>query len=118
MPNPIDRSFNHLPGDGEPAAVPPPAGRHGFWRNVWQVLKTVQARLRFVAILAAVGLIIGYWDTLKARYEKLTRPAAGRQAAAGDVEYFCPMHPQIVRDNDREKCPICFMPLSKRKKGE
>ena len=25
--------------------------------------------------------------------------------------------PPIVRDNAKEKCPICFMPLSKRKKG-
>jgi Cu(I)/Ag(I) efflux system membrane fusion protein len=28
------------------------------------------------------------------------------------------MHPTIVRDNAKDKCPICFMPLSKRKKGE
>ena len=28
------------------------------------------------------------------------------------------MHPTIVRDSNKEKCPICFMPLSKRKKGE
>ena len=28
------------------------------------------------------------------------------------------MHPSIVRDNPKDKCPICFMPLSKRKKGE
>src|SRR5258708_19500907 len=28
------------------------------------------------------------------------------------------MHPSVVRDNGHEKCPICFMPLSKRKKGE
>ena len=28
------------------------------------------------------------------------------------------MHPSIVRDDNKEKCPICFMPLSKRKKGE
>ena len=28
------------------------------------------------------------------------------------------MHPSVVRDNGKEKCPICFMPLSKRKKGE
>ena len=34
-----------------------------------------------------------------------------------DVEWFCPMHPTVVRDNRRDKCPICFMPLSKRKKG-
>jgi multidrug efflux pump subunit AcrA (membrane-fusion protein) len=27
------------------------------------------------------------------------------------------MHPAIVRDNPKEKCPICFMPLSKRRKG-
>ncbi len=26
------------------------------------------------------------------------------------------MHPSIVRDHP-DKCPICFMPLSKRKKG-
>ena len=28
------------------------------------------------------------------------------------------MHPAVVRDTNKEKCPICFMPLSKRKKGE
>jgi Cu(I)/Ag(I) efflux system membrane fusion protein len=28
------------------------------------------------------------------------------------------MHPAVIRDNPKEKCPICFMPLSRRKKGE
>ncbi len=34
----------------------------------------------------------------------------------GEVEYFCPMHPQVVSDKPG-KCPICGMPLSKRPKG-
>jgi YHS domain-containing protein/multidrug efflux pump subunit AcrA (membrane-fusion protein) len=33
-----------------------------------------------------------------------------------EVEYFCPMHPQVVADKPG-KCPICGMPLSKRPKG-
>ena len=34
-----------------------------------------------------------------------------------DIEYFCPMHPYIERENAKEKCPICHMDLAKRKKG-
>jgi multidrug efflux pump subunit AcrA (membrane-fusion protein) len=91
---------------------------HGsFWWQFWQVLKTVQARLRFVVILAAIGGLIAYWDTLSAYYEKWTRPAGPAETAGADTEYFCPMHPFIVRDNPREKCPICHMDLAKRKKG-
>jgi multidrug efflux pump subunit AcrA (membrane-fusion protein) len=109
----------------EPGAIshvallePDPPAKHNFWRNAWQVAKTVQARLRFIAILAAVGGVLLYWDTLKAHYEKWTRPILGEAAAASsDTEYWCPMHPTIVRDHP-DKCPICGMPLSKRKKGE
>jgi multidrug efflux pump subunit AcrA (membrane-fusion protein) len=77
------------------------------------------ARLRFLAVLTAIGLLIVYWDTLVAYYEKWTRPLSGtEQVAESDTEYFCPMHPQVVTTNPKEKCPICFMNLSKRKKGE
>ncbi|MBX9622638.1 MAG: efflux RND transporter periplasmic adaptor subunit [Gemmataceae bacterium] len=79
---------------------------------------TLFARLRFVAILGAIGLVIVKWDLLTAHYERWTRGPGGGGHAASDVEFFCPMHPQIVRDTNKDKCPICFMPLSKRKKGE
>jgi multidrug efflux pump subunit AcrA (membrane-fusion protein) len=76
------------------------------------------ARLRFIAILALVGGTIMYWDTLMAYYERWTRPLEAEAAVAiADSEYWCPMHPTIVRDKP-DKCPICGMPLSKRKKGE
>lgn len=98
--------------------VPPadePKPRFGGFR---QVAVTLFARLRFVAILGVIGLVIVKWDLILAHYDKWTRSAA--ETAAGDptTEYFCPMHPTIVRDTNKEKCPICFMPLSKRKKGE
>jgi RND family efflux transporter MFP subunit len=76
------------------------------------------ARLRFLFVLGTIGVLIVKWDDLVARYEKYARPAAGADAADPDHEYFCPMHPTVVRDTNKEKCPICFMPLSKRKKGE
>src|SRR5262245_51669928 len=94
---------------------------YGPLRKLWWwfdfLILVKLARLRFIGILAAIGLVIVYWDTLAAYYDKWTRPAHVEQAAESDVEYFCPMHPTVIRDNPKEKCPICFMPLSKRKKG-
>ena len=78
----------------------------------------IQARLRFILILAAIGTVIGFWDTLIGYYEKWTRPLHGHaEAVSAETEYFCPMHPFIVRDNRKEPCPICHMELAKRKKG-
>lgn len=100
-----------------PAGASSPTS-HSFLHNLWQVMKTIQARLRFIAILAIVGGAIVYWDTLRAHYEKWTRPLLGEPvASSADSEFWCPMHPTIVRDHP-DKCPICGMPLSKRKKGE
>jgi len=110
-----------LPPEDEGGLRPPPGLR--FWRRVWWwfdfLILVKLARLRFVAILVVIGLVITKWDLLIAYYEKWARPSSAASAAGGsEYEWFCPMHPTIVRDNDREKCPICFMPLSKRKKGE
>lgn len=97
-----------------------PPGLRG-WRKAWWwfdfIILVKLARLRFIAILAVIGVIITQWDTLTAYYDKWTRPASAVAAGGSGVEYFCPMHPTIIRDNPKEKCPICFMPLSKRKKG-
>ncbi len=81
-------------------------------------------RVRFIAILAAVGLFIGYWDTVMNYWDKWTQPrsVASRELEPGH-EFYCPMDPQVVRstyepNGDVPKCPICGMPLSVRKKGE
>ncbi len=81
-------------------------------------------RVRFIAILAGVGVFIGYWDTVMNYWEKWTQPqsTASRELEPGH-EFYCPMDPQVVRstyepNGDVPKCPICGMPLSVRKKGE
>jgi len=99
----------------------PPPGL-GYWRRVWWwfhfLILVKLARLRFIAILVLIGVVIVKWDTLVAYYDRWTRPANAGQAASSNYEWFCPMHPAVVRDNPKDKCPICFMPLSKRAKGD
>jgi Cu(I)/Ag(I) efflux system membrane fusion protein len=87
------------------------------WQKIRLVIKVVELRVRFIALMAITGLVFGYWDTIWNHYEKWTRPAGERVAAASDVEHFCPMHPNVVR-GEPANCPICGMPLSKRQKGE
>lgn len=110
---------NEVRADDEGGLRAPP-GLTG-WRKAWWwfdfIILVKLARLRFIAVLVAIGAVITQWDTLIAYYDKWTRPAETGQAASGGSEWFCPMHPTVIRDNSREKCPICFMPLSKRKKG-
>jgi Cu(I)/Ag(I) efflux system membrane fusion protein len=44
------------------------------------------------------------------------RPAAAQIHTVSGIEYFCPMHPQVVQD-EPGSCPICGMTLASRKKG-
>jgi Cu(I)/Ag(I) efflux system membrane fusion protein len=87
-------------------------------RGTWLVFRIALARLRFLFILGIIFIAIVKWDELLARYERYVRPAGTEDAADPDHEFYCPMHPTVVRDTRKEKCPICFMPLSKRKKGD
>lgn len=121
-------SYDKLPHGQEHDAAPvrvddegglrAPPGLTG-WRKAWWwfdfIILVKLARLRFIAVLVAIGAVITQWDVLSAHYDKWTRRTT--PSAATDVEWFCPMDPTIIRDNPREKCPICRMPLSKRKKA-
>jgi Cu(I)/Ag(I) efflux system membrane fusion protein len=94
-----------------------------FWQKFLLVVKVVEVRLRFIAILVATALVIGYWDTIANYWDKWTRfGSAPISKLAKDEEFYCPMHPQVVRDDydaggQVPHCPICGMPLSLRKKA-
>jgi multidrug efflux pump subunit AcrA (membrane-fusion protein) len=88
--------------------------------QVIKVAKVAIARLRFVAVFILAAAIVGYWDDLKNRVDRWTRPAIAPDSlsatAAGSTEFFCPMHPDVIRQ-EAGQCPKCGMPLVKRMKG-
>jgi multidrug efflux pump subunit AcrA (membrane-fusion protein) len=90
-------------------------------RKAITILEVVFARLRFVAVFVVAALIVGYWDNIKNHWDKWTRPSVApdslAQAAASDIEFYCPMHPEVIR-SQQGQCPRCGMPLVKRKKGQ
>jgi Cu(I)/Ag(I) efflux system membrane fusion protein len=105
--------------NGDGATVAPRTA----WRKLKLVVEVVEVRLRFIVVLAAVGVLIVYWDTIRNHWDKWTRPAHAAVASlpAGE-ELYCPMHPQVVRsgmepNGEMPKCPICGMPLSLRKRS-
>ncbi len=80
-------------------------------------LEIVAVRLRFIGLLVAVVLLVGYWDAIKARVERwLGGGGESATSGASDIEFYCPMHPNVIRPS-MGNCPICGMPLSERKKG-
>jgi len=113
-------SANAFPGQVAPAAPEPSNAEESpmtRWQKFRLVVKVVELRLRFIALMAATGLVFAYWDTLWNYYDKWARPVGEQIAASSEIEYYCPMHPSVVREAPGN-CPICGMPLSKRKKGQ
>lgn len=109
---------------GAPAALPPDTMPHTQWQKLRLLGLVILKRVRFIAVLAGVGMFIGYWDTVMNYWEKWTQHGAvhSHELEAGH-EFYCPMDPQVVRstyepNGDVPKCPICGMPLSIRQKGE
>jgi Cu(I)/Ag(I) efflux system membrane fusion protein len=105
------------PGSAAGGSSPP---RRRLWRAIWFTIQAVEIRLRFIFILVAVGLIVAFLDRARLYWELLTRPEPAVEAEEG-FEFYCPMHPHVVRDRPDPggkvpKCPICGMPLSKRPK--
>jgi hypothetical protein len=77
-------------------------------------------RLRFLVVLAVAFAVVGRWDALRNRWDRLVRAGVGGEApgaVSADTEYFCPMDPGVVSDWPG-KCGVCNMALVRRRKGE
>src|SRR5258708_4076675 len=105
------------PGPAPPAPLPSEESPLTRWQKFRLVVKVVELRLRFIALMAGTALVFAYWDEIGNRFDKWMRPDSHQHAVASGIEYYCPMHPQVVQDA-QGTCPICGMPLAKRKKGE
>ncbi len=93
---------------------------HGTFKKFLFFLKFLEIRLRFVMILVVTALVVGYWDNVQNYFERWHRHRAGvetsDQQAESEFEFFCPMHPFVIRGH-KDKCPVCGMDLVQRKKG-
>src|ERR1017187_4509289 len=107
------KGFEHPAEPTVAARVQPDGPPMTRWQKFRLVVKVVELRLRFVALMAVTALGFAYWDTIWNRYEKWMRPSALEQVAVTGIEFYCPMHPHVVQD-ESGTCPICGMPLAKR----
>lgn len=86
-----------------------------------RVRLTIQAllvRLRFPLLLLGVLLPVAGWPWLRNHWDRLTRPGDGVDTSvSNDTEYWCPMCPGVLSAWP-DKCPVCYMALVRRKKGE
>ena len=95
----------------------PPPRRKDFLGQVWGFLRILNVRLRFIFLMVLIGLVVGNWENIMNHVDRWRRPVrAADMVAAQDVEYYCGMHPWIIK-SEPDNCPICGMPLVKRAKS-
>ncbi|MBI3818711.1 MAG: efflux RND transporter periplasmic adaptor subunit [Planctomycetes bacterium] len=75
--------------------------------------RIIQIRLRFILIMAITGVVVAKWEAIQNHLDRWRHPVAPDLTSTGAMEYYCPMHAQVVRDA-AGNCPICGMPLSSR----
>lgn len=78
--------------------------------------RAVLIRLRFVALLLLIALGAALFNPIAYRIER-SRDGAVTIPIEGATEFFCPMHPNVLR-REPAKCPACGMPLSERAHAE
>jgi RND family efflux transporter MFP subunit len=79
-------------------------------------IRIVNVRLRFILLMVLVGVVASQWESLMNHYDRWRRaPVTAKAGRPQEIEYYCPMHPSVVREAPGS-CPICGMPLSKRAK--
>ena len=109
------------PHDNEPVTSPSATVELPLRHRVKQLLRTLQVRLRFVAVFGVAFLIVGYWSNLRDAWDAWQHRFFGghrhQQTLSNDTEYFCPMCPGVVNDWPAI-CPVCNMDLIRRKRGE
>jgi multidrug efflux pump subunit AcrA (membrane-fusion protein) len=100
-----------------PSPQTPAAPKLSAGRRLWWLFEVLNVRLRFVFLMVLVGFVVGYWENITNYYDRWRRPATTPDlVVAEEVEFYCPMHPNIIRATEGS-CPICGMPLSKRPKS-
>lgn len=84
--------------------------------RIWVFVRIMNVRLRFIFLMILVGVIAANWERIQNYYDRWTRPEKAPETVQNqEIEYYCPMHPNIIR-NEPGNCPICGMPLAKRAK--
>ena len=85
-------------------------------RKIGMVVKVVELRFRFIALMVGTGLLFVYGERIVNSIETRNRPAEKKHEASDRSVYYCPMHPFVVSEQSTS-CPSCGMPLARRERG-